>query len=141
MNIAGKQPEETGHWFCLEGPSGKGAYRLSARPKDEAFGLGWQMKNDGWKIVADEESGRFLLRWEEDPRVSSWLAVREDHGDAEGEEGGNKREEGWAVWLVAPNAANMEDFETYRLIDIEAVEVDGEGTDVVRDEEEGGDGE
>jgi hypothetical protein len=85
--------------------------------------MGWQMKNDGWEIVDDEGMmGRHLLRWSEKVRVSSWLAVKESNGEGEAER--------WEVWLVAPNAANMDDFGEYRLIDIEAVEVDGKGRDV-----------
>ncbi|KPI44486.1 uncharacterized protein AB675_8298 [Cyphellophora attinorum] len=113
----------TNLFYCLEGSSGKGSYRLSARSDDSTFGMGWQVKRDGWEVVDDEGmTGRHLLRWNEKVRANSWLAVKAS--DVEGEAGR------WEVWLIAPNAANMDDFEEYKLIDIVAVEVDGAGRDV-----------
>ncbi len=83
------------------------------------------MKFDRWEIVQDEAERKLLRYHDSQTGVgSSWIAVWEepDPDDVERQHG-DEVGETWSLWWVAPNAANMEDFERYVLVDLEVVEI------------------
>ena len=106
----GQQASSSG-FYTLRGPSGKGSYKLTISEDPHPFGFGMQIRFEEWKVMAAGD--RLLLRYEDTACCSHWIAVLETD-----EEGGRR----WVPWWVSPNAANMDDFEEYRMIDIEVVE-------------------
>lgn len=98
----------------LEGPSGKGEYRLEYASEGELSReeslIGGATEYENWEVVQD--GSLCFLRYRDPTSSSRWIATREDSEDSA---------ETWHVWWISPNAANMEDFAEYVIVDLQLV--------------------
>jgi hypothetical protein len=100
-------------YAILEGPSGKNEYQLRASSdlKSDDAAIGSQTCHKDWEVI--EDGSRLWLRYKDSTRSSHWIASREEQD--------KKGSSTWSPWWLAPNGANMEDFEEYVSIDIQLV--------------------
>ena len=107
-----EQSSELSKTYCtLEGPSGKGIFHLQHAESTEPMGLGVQILFDRWKALSDGDA--LLLRYDDFAERGHWILEM------------RKTEDGkdvWTPWWLSPCAANMEDFESYVMVDIELVD-------------------
>jgi hypothetical protein len=123
----GEEEEEEANpmrYYSLQGPSGKGEYRLKVTTDPHPRGLGLQILYDDWTVFL-ADAGRLLLRYKDSSNSHRWIAALEGP-DEDGSET-------WVPWWYSPNAANMEDFPSYVAIDIELVEAESMTQDVTQD--------
>jgi hypothetical protein len=110
--IAAPQNSSLDLYFSLQGPSGKGEFRLerSMKPGPWDGAIGMSGIFDRWNVK--NEHGMLFLRNKALADSGFWIAVPEE-------------EEGvWAPWWYSPNSANLEDFASYVMIDIELIKSD-----------------
>lgn len=108
----------------MRGPSGKGEFKLiKLDDPHKDIGIGSMTEYESWAVKTETGFGpdRRLLRHQDLTRDGHWIAVPNRNSDS------NTKSSTWELWWYTPNAANMEDFKSYVMVDLELVQVDQTG--------------
>lgn len=106
-------------FLALQGPAGKGEYRLTTLSRSDIdSGIGSVTDYTSWAVTHDSVLDRYRLTYPSITERGHWIAVpgdREDTDEALGDD------IAWQVWWYEPSAANMDDFPTYVMVDLEVI--------------------